>query len=191
MAGRDSIRHHADRYQAEARAGQALTAAFGAVFLVVGAWGFALTGFGGDWLAHDTGEEILGLFEVNALHNAAHVLFGALGLAAAARLVWSLWWNLAVALAYLGLFAYGLAAVDESWDVLALNDADNWLHLGLGLLGVALAVLCRTALVDLRRAATIDLRERTLPPEATRSEAESRAARTTARPSQRSAPRPR
>ena len=48
---------------------------FGAVYLVVGALGFAVTG-GVGFLATDGGL-LLGIFAVNPLHNIAHLLIGA------------------------------------------------------------------------------------------------------------------
>ncbi len=48
---------------------------FGAVYLLVGALGFAYTG-GVDFIA-TRGGLLLGIFEVNPLHNVAHLLIGA------------------------------------------------------------------------------------------------------------------
>ena len=48
---------------------------FGAVYLLVGALGFAYTG--GVGFVATQGGLILGIFEVNPLHNIAHLLIGA------------------------------------------------------------------------------------------------------------------
>lgn len=100
----------------------------GAVLVLVGLLGFAV------------GSPLLGLFEVNPLHNAVHLLTGALLLGAAfvdhgrnARLA-----NMVLGAAYL-VVAAG-TWVDALRDALALNVPDAGLHalLGLVLLGVAL-----------------------------------------------------
>ena len=112
---------------------------FGAVYLVVGALGFAVTG-GVGFIATEGGL-LLGVFEVNPLHNIAHLLIGAalliagLSSARAAKTV-----NVIVGAAYLLLGVVGFFLADTSLNILALNTADHFLHLAsaLVLLGVGL-----------------------------------------------------
>lgn len=112
---------------------------FGAVYLVVGALGFAVTG-GVGFIATE-GNLLLGVFEVNQLHNIAHLLIGAallvagLSNARAAKAV-----NIAVGAVYLLLGVVGFFLVDTALNILALNTADHFLHLAsaLVLLGVGL-----------------------------------------------------
>src|SRR5688572_16115462 len=112
---------------------------FGAVYLVVGALGFAVTG-GVDFIATEGGL-LLGVFEVNPLHNIAHLLIGAalliggLKSVKAAKTV-----NVIVGAAYLLLGIVGFFIVDTAANILALNTADHFLHLAsaLVLLGVGL-----------------------------------------------------
>ncbi|MEU2006894.1 DUF4383 domain-containing protein [Rhodococcus sp. NPDC019627] len=120
--------------------------AVGALFLVVGILGFipaATTGYDTlDWAGHHSEAEILGVFQVSILHNAVHLLFGVAGVvmartAAAARL-----FLLGGGLIYLLLWLYGLIIdQDSAANVIPVNTADNWLHLGLGIAMLGLGLL--------------------------------------------------
>ena len=61
--------------------------AVGAVFLLVGILGFVpgiTTNFGDmNFIGHDSEAKLLGIFQVNVVHNIVHLLFGVIGLAAA------------------------------------------------------------------------------------------------------------
>ena len=113
---------------------------FGAVYLLVGLLGFAVTG-GIGFLA-TKGGLLLGIFEVNPLHNIAHLLIGAalliagLSSVAAAKGV-----NTTVGAVYLLLGIVGFFLVGTNLNILALNTADHFLHLAsaIVLLGVGLA----------------------------------------------------
>lgn len=112
---------------------------FGAVYVLVGLAGFAVTG--GVDFASQEGNNLI-LFEVNPLHNIVHLAIGAaflLGAKAgpmAARSV-----NMAIGAVYtlVGIAGF-LIDRDSSANILALNMADNWLHIvsGIGALGVAM-----------------------------------------------------
>ncbi|MHC2997698.1 DUF4383 domain-containing protein [Microbacterium sp. HJ5] len=112
---------------------------FGAVYLLVGLLGFAFTA-GVGFIATEGGL-LLGIFEVNPLHNVAHLLIGAALLIAglksvpAAKAV-----NITVGAVYLLLGVVGFFLVDTALNILALNTADHFLHLAsaLVLLGVGL-----------------------------------------------------
>ena len=112
---------------------------FGAVYLLVGALGFAYTG--GVGFVATQGGLILGIFEVNPLHNIAHLLIGAALLiagllsAVAAKTV-----NIVVGAAYLLLGIVGFFLAGTGANILALNTPDHFLHLAsaIVLLGVGL-----------------------------------------------------
>ncbi len=119
---------------------------FGAVYLLVGLLGFAVTG-GVGFIATDGGL-LLGIFEVNPLHNIAHLLIGAVLLIAglssvrAAKGV-----NTTIGAVYLLLGIVGFFLVGTAANILALNTADHFLHLAsaIVLLGVGLGAERGTA----------------------------------------------
>ena len=112
---------------------------FGAVYILVGLLGFAVTS-GVGFLATEGGL-LLGIFMVNPLHNIAHLLIGAalliagLASARAAKTV-----NIVVGATYLLLGIVGFFLVGTALNILALNTFDHFLHLAsaLVLLGVGL-----------------------------------------------------
>jgi hypothetical protein len=122
--------------------------AVGAVFLLVGIAGFVpgiTTNYDDlSFAGHMSSAELLGVFQVSILHNIVHLLFGVAGLALArtARtathyLVWG-------GVIYLVLWFYGLAiGHDSSANFVPVNDADNWLHLGLALGMIGLGLIGR------------------------------------------------
>lgn len=115
-------------------------AVFGVVYLLVGLLGFAYTGFA-DFVGTDTDDKILGIFEVNPLHNIAHLGIGALLLVSArASVAAAKGANTLVGAVYLLLGVVGLFILESELNILSLNGADNILHLGsaLLLLGVGL-----------------------------------------------------
>jgi hypothetical protein len=123
---------------------QTASAAVGAIFLLVGIAGFipGLTTNYDDmkFAGHESGAELIGLFNVSILHNLVHLAFGFAGLALARS--WATARNFLVVggVVYLGLWVYGLVVQDEMTDAnfVPLNEADNWLHLGLGAVMLAL-----------------------------------------------------
>ena len=117
---------------------QMLALVIGAVYLLVGIVGFFVTGFD-DFFAHDTDETILG-FEVNPFHNVVHIVIGAAGLALSRTLAGARTYGWLLAIGYGAAFVYGLFAVNEEWDFLSLNWADNWLHLVSALAGLVIAL---------------------------------------------------
>lgn len=94
--------------------------------------------------AHGSRSELFGVFEVSVVHNLVHLGFGAAGLALAGTFARARAYLIGGGLIFLGLWVYGLL-IDLSGprNILPLNDADNWLHLAIGvvmtLLGVTLA----------------------------------------------------
>ena len=116
---------------------QLLGTVFGAVYVLVGLVGFLVDSSG---FADTEGEKLLGIFEVNPLHNIAHILIGIALFAAAKALSSARAVNSTVGAAYLLLGVLGLFILDSSANILALNGADNALHFAsaLVLLGVGL-----------------------------------------------------
>ena len=112
---------------------------FGAVYVVVGLLGFAVTS-GVGFIATEGGL-LLGVFEVNPLHNIAHILIGGallvagLASATAAKAV-----NTTIGAVYLLLGIVGFFLAGTAANILALNTADHFLHLAsaIVLLGVGL-----------------------------------------------------
>lgn len=113
----------------------------GALLLLLGIGGFLATGFE-RWLAADTDAYVL-WFQLNPLHNGVHFLVGAALLWAAAeratvcRTIVAL-----VGMAYVALGAAGFwLVVTPDANVLALNAADNVLHLAVGAGGLLAAAM--------------------------------------------------
>jgi hypothetical protein len=113
---------------------------FGAVYLLVGLLGFAVTG--GVGFAATEGSNLI-VFEVNPLHNVIHLAIGAALLfaglkgTASARTV-----NASVGAVYLLVGVLGLFLLSSPLNIIALNCADNVLHLASAvlLLGVGLSL---------------------------------------------------
>lgn len=113
---------------------------FGAVYVLVGLLGFAVTG-GVGFLATDGGL-LLGIFEVNPLHNIAHLLIGvALLIAGLSNVRAAKSANTTVGAVYLLLGVVGFFIAGTALNILALNTADHFLHLAsaIVLLGVGLS----------------------------------------------------
>ena len=96
--------------------------------------GFFLTGFGG-FFGMDG--ETLVLFGINPAHNLLHLvlgvtyLIGARATEAGARAV-----AVVLSSAYLLVGVLGLLLIETSANILAINQADNVLHLAVGALGL-------------------------------------------------------
>ncbi|MGH3867378.1 MAG: DUF4383 domain-containing protein [Pseudonocardiaceae bacterium] len=100
---------------------------FGLVYVLVGVVGFFITGFSG--FASMNGETLLG-FMLNPLHNVVHILVGALLIAGGlASVMISKRVNTTVGAVYFLVFAVGIALQGSTANVLALNWADDGLHL--------------------------------------------------------------
>ncbi len=118
----------------------------GAVFLLVGILGFIpgiTTNFDDiNFIGHDSEAKLLGIFQVNILHNIVHLLFGVIGLAAARAWESSRLFLIGGGAVYLLLWVYGLVIdFDSAANFVSLNTADNWLHLGLGVGMIVLGLL--------------------------------------------------
>jgi hypothetical protein len=113
---------------------------FGATFIMLGILGFTVSG------EHDFagqhGGTLLGVFEVNTLHNIIHLIAGSTLIAgAAAGAVVSRNVNLTLGVIYLVVGVLGLFIGSTSLNLLALNGADNFVHLAesVTLIGMAVA----------------------------------------------------
>jgi Domain of unknown function (DUF4383) len=122
---------------------QTAAMAVGGVFLVVGVLGF-IPGITTDYdtmtfASDDSDAELLGIFEVNALHNIVHLLFGVVGLAAARAFDTSRLFLIGGGVIYAVLWIYGVIIdFDSGANFVSLNTADNWLHfvLAVGMIGL-------------------------------------------------------
>jgi uncharacterized membrane protein len=104
--------------------------AFGAIYVLVGLLGFLVAGGDTGFISTD-GPLLLGIFQINHLHNVAHLLIGAALLIAGLSNVRSAKTvNGVVAAAYLLLGIVGFFIVDTPANILALNLPDHFLHLG-------------------------------------------------------------
>ena len=125
----------------------------GAMFVLVGILGFVpgiTTNFDEMEFAGDgSGALLLGLFQVSILHNLVHLLYGVAGLAMSRASSTARTYLLVGGAIYLVLWVYGLIVVggDEDGSSAAnfvpLNDADNWLHLGLGIVMILMGMAGR------------------------------------------------
>jgi hypothetical protein len=111
----------------------------GIVFLLVGIAGFipgVTTNLydGLEFAGNDGDAELLGIFKVSVLHNIVHGLFGVAGLALAATASGARTFLLGGGAVYVALWLLG---VFGGADWIPANDADNWLHLGLGVAMIA------------------------------------------------------
>jgi hypothetical protein len=138
---------------------QTAAQAVGAVFVLVGILGFipGITANYGALMAagHESGALLLGLFQVSVLHNIVHLLFGVAGLLLARTPAQARNYLIGGGIIYLVLWLYGLFIDhDSAANFVPLNNADNWLHLILGLGMIALGVaLSRSTAAGSRGAA--------------------------------------
>ena len=121
---------------------QTLTLVFAVGFLTVGILGFipGITTHYGDlsFAGSGSGAKLFGLFQVSILNNVLHLVFGAAGLLAARSFNGSRTYMLGGGVIYLVLFVLGLFG---GADWLPANNADDWLHLGLGVVMVSVGYM--------------------------------------------------
>ena len=116
---------------------QTVALAFGAIYTLVGLAGF----FVSETFADRNDDELLGIFQVNHLHNIVHLLIGVALIAASRRHDSARGANLAIGVTYLALAVLGPFITDTSLNIVALNSADHVLHLLSGAVLTAVALL--------------------------------------------------
>lgn len=147
----DSVRG-ADRGFADTNV-QKATLVVGIVFLLVGILGFipGITSNYGQMMfaGHNSEALLLGLFQVSVLHNIVHLLFGVVGIACARTYSGSRNYLIWGGVIYLILWIYGLVVGhDSAANFVPLNVWDNWLHLLLGIVMIALGWFLSRAVTD-------------------------------------------
>ncbi|MCZ2812047.1 DUF4383 domain-containing protein [Modestobacter sp. VKM Ac-2979] len=108
----------------------------GVVLALTGAAGLVVNAF--DEVPGMSGTTVRGLTG-NPLLDLANLAIGVLGLALSSTLYGARCYGWTLAIGYGTAFVYGLFAVGESWDLLALDRADNALHLLAALVGLVIA----------------------------------------------------
>jgi Domain of unknown function (DUF4383) len=127
---------------------QTFALVFGAIYVLVGILGFAVTGF--DHFFDAKFNEELIVFPLNPAHNVVHLLIGAVWLGASRTHAAARSANLGIGIAYLAVFVLGLLGVLEWLAIESGFGADALLHLASGALGVIFG----TAAASERRTAT-------------------------------------
>ncbi len=118
----------ADRATAGKTPTQMFALVFGAVYILVGLLGFI-------------NDPILGIFNVNVLHNIVHLAIGAAWVFSSRDHATAKTVSLAIGVVYLLVAVLGFVAQDLMEDLLDITEgatgmADNFLHLASGALGV-------------------------------------------------------
>lgn len=105
------------------------------------------------WWKDGSGAQLFGVFQTSILHTLVRLGFGAIGLLAAKTATTARVYLTGGGVAYVALGVYGLL-IDRSSDadVLPVDRADDWLHLGLGVTIVYAALTA--SLATLRPAAS-------------------------------------
>ena len=116
-----------------------------AAFLIIGALGFIPGATSNldqlEWAGHHSGAMLFGMFAVSALHNVVHMASGIVGFIFARTYAASRAYLLVGGIGYLGLWLYGvLMDQGSALNIMPLNGADNWLHFGIGVGMVLLAL---------------------------------------------------
>ncbi|MBG6192347.1 hypothetical protein IWX64_003318 [Arthrobacter sp. CAN_A212] len=138
--------HQPVRQDREKTTMQKAAMAVGIVFVLFGVLGFVpgvTTEFDQmDMAGHESEALLLGLFQVSILHNIVHLLYGVAGLVLARTYANAKNYLLIGGVLYLVLWIYGLVIdLNSDANFVPFNDADNWLHLFLGVGMIALALI--------------------------------------------------
>jgi uncharacterized protein DUF4383 len=107
---------------------------FGAILTIAGIIGFF---YSSDFGSPGKVDDIFGIFAVNGWHNVLHLATGLLGLAAAGYAART--YALAIGLLYLVLALWGfiIGSGDSILGFIPIDTADNFLHLIVGVVGLA------------------------------------------------------
>jgi hypothetical protein len=109
---------------------------FGATLLLVGLIGFAADA-GFDTGSGIDGDKLLGIFEVNGIHNLIHIASGAVLLAFAGSRPGARLAALGFGVVYLVVTLVGFIQGDNVLGIIPVNSADNFLHVAISLLAIA------------------------------------------------------
>ena len=109
----------------------------GLVFVVIGVLGFipgVVSDYGAlRWWRTDSGAELFAVFGTSIFHNLLHLGFGVAGLVAARSAAGARAYLTGGGVLYVALGVYGLLIERLGGaNVVPVNRADDWLHLGLG-----------------------------------------------------------
>jgi hypothetical protein len=113
---------------------------FGVVLLLAGITGFIADAAFGDLGGDVQGDDLI-LFEVNGWHNLVHIASGALGLALMGTARGARAYALGFGAVYLLVTIYGFVDGNDVIGLLPVNTADNFLHLGISLAGIAAGLI--------------------------------------------------
>jgi hypothetical protein len=124
---------------------QSAAVVVGAAFLLIGILGFVpgiTTHLNALQLAgHQSGALLFDIFAVSVLHNLIHIAVGIAGLILARSYVKARAYLLGGGLLFVGAWIWGLFLHPaDPANELPLNNADNWLHLGIGVTMIVLAL---------------------------------------------------
>jgi Domain of unknown function (DUF4383) len=122
---------------------------FGIVFLLVGIAGFVPSlvqpAPGGPMNMAGMGM-LFGMFPVNTMHNAVHIVFGLWGLAASRSASGAVMYAKGVAIIYALVAIMGLIpATQTTFGLMPIYDKDVWLHAALALVGAYFGFVARPA----------------------------------------------
>ena len=126
----------------------------GAGLIAGGVLGFVFGGTGFESAADVQGDDFL-IFEVNGWHNVFHIVTGAFLVVVSVRAAAAAAGALIFGIVYAAVALWGFVDVDDVADLLAVDTADNWLHVGLaaagGLVGLVAGALGLSARREHRR----------------------------------------
>ena len=146
-ADRAGLRNTGDGRGARTTA-QTVALALGAILVLAGIIGFFVNA-DFDTGNAPPGDELLG-FEVNGWHNIAHIATGGLLLFGAGNARLAVTVLLAFAASYLVLTVWGFVEETNVVQLLAINDADNWLHVALTVVAGIAGLVGLKGLNDMR-----------------------------------------
>ena len=115
----------------------------GATLVLVGVIGFLANAAFQFGTPHDS-DNLLGIFEVNGIHNLVHIATGALLLAGAGRADTAFTVTAIFVAAYALVTIIGLVQGDTVLGIIPVNAADNVLHIALTLTGVGALLATRS-----------------------------------------------
>ena len=86
-------------------------------------------------------DDVFGILAINGWHNVVHILLGLLGLAAAGSAYAARTYCIAAGAVYIALAVWGFLEAENGFgvliDLVPVNTEDNFLHLILGITGIA------------------------------------------------------